>query len=70
MQLITGFLIALGIASALLALRIADAGVSRYGRKVPVTEMLELGIKGDRSMLIGGIAGWLMPIAFIAAVII
>lgn len=67
MPLKTLALIALGIACALLALRIAEAGVSRYGRKVPVTEMLGLGLKGDHSMLIGGIAGWLMPIAFIAA---
>ncbi len=56
-------LLTLGIAAALLSIRVARAGEARYGRRVEVTEMLPLGRKGDRQMLIGGIAGYLM-IAF------
>ena len=54
--------LALGIASALLSIRIGQAGVKRYGRRVPVTEMIPLGLKGDRQMLIGGLAGWAMAL--------
>ncbi len=56
--------IALGIASALISIRMGQDGVERYGRRVPVTEMLTLGKQGDRQMLIGGIAGYLMAIFF------
>lgn len=57
----------LGIASAMLSIRIGQNGVERYGRRVPVTEMLTLGKQGDRQMLIGGIAGYLMAVFFILA---
>jgi hypothetical protein len=59
--------IALGIASALLSLRISEAGTERYGRRLTVTEMLPAGLRGDRAMLIGGLSGWSMVICFIAA---
>lgn len=59
--------IALGIASALLSIRIGQNGVERYGRRVPVTEMLALGKQGDHQMLIGGIAGYLMVAFFLLA---
>ena len=52
----------LGIGCALLSIRIAQAGVDRLGRRVPVTEMIPLGLKGDRQMLIGGLAGWAMAL--------
>lgn len=67
MSLPTLLCIALGIVAALLSLRISEAGVARYGRRIPVTEMLPLGLKGDRAMLLGGIAGWGMVGFFIAA---
>ena len=57
-------LITLGIAAALVSIRIGQAGEARYGRRVQVTEMLPLGRKGDQPMLIGGIAGYLMIIFF------
>lgn len=59
--------LALGIASALLSIRIGQAGVKRYGRRVPVTEMIPLGLKGDGRMLLGGIAGWAMALFFATA---
>lgn len=59
--------IALGIASAMLSIRIGQNGVERYGRRVPVTEMLALGKQGDQQMLIGGIAGYLMVVFFLLA---
>lgn len=60
-------LIALGIAAALYSLHVGEAGQARYGRRVPVTEMLPLGRKGDRKMLYGGIAGYLMIACFALA---
>jgi hypothetical protein len=57
----------LGLASALVAIRIGQRGEARYGRRVPVTEMFALGRQGDLAMLIGGIAGCLMPVFFAAA---
>jgi len=57
----------LGVASALVSIRIGQDGVERYGRRVPVTEMIALGRQGDRQMLIGGIAGYLMAACFAAA---
>jgi hypothetical protein len=54
----------LGIASALISIRIGQRGVERLGRRVPVTEMLALGRQGDREMLIGGLAGYLMVVFF------
>lgn len=57
----------LGVASALVSIRIGQDGVERYGRRVPVTEMIVLGRQGDRQMLIGGIAGYLMAACFVAA---
>lgn len=59
--------LSLGIGSALISLRIAQNGVKRHGRRVPVTEMIPLGLRGDRTMLIGGIAGWAMAGLFVAA---
>jgi hypothetical protein len=59
--------LALGIGCALLSIRIAQAGVSRHSRRVPVTEMIPLGLKGDRQMLIGGLAGWAMALFFAGA---
>ncbi|QRM19380.1 hypothetical protein GBK02_08200 [Dechloromonas sp. TW-R-39-2] len=57
----------LGIASALISIRIGQRGEQRYGRRVPVTEMIALGRQGDRAMLVGGIAGFLMLGFFAAA---
>lgn len=57
----------LGIGCALLAIRIGEEGVARYGRRVTVTEMIPLGLKGDRRMLLGGLAGWAMALSFAAA---
>ena len=54
----------LGIASALVSIRLGESGTERYGRRIPVTEMLPLGRKGDRKMLVGGIAGYLMLVFF------
>lgn len=59
--------LALGIVAALISLRISTAGVARYGRRIPVTEMLPLGLKGDHAMLLGGITGWSMVGFFVAA---
>lgn len=56
--------ILLGIAAALLSIRIGQQGEARYGRRVPVTEMLALGRAGDRAMLLGGVAGYLMAVFF------
>lgn len=60
-------LIGLGVAAALYALHVGEAGEARYGRRVPVTEMLPLGRQGDRQMLYGGIAGYLMIACFALA---
>ena len=60
----------LGIGSALVSIRIGQAGVERYGRRVPVTEMIALGKQGDRRMLLGGIAGYLMAVYFVIAAIL
>ena len=57
----------IGIAAALLSIRIGQQGEARYGRRVPVTEMFALGRQGDRQMLLGGLAGYLMLICFILA---
>jgi|GEM_PF-2272811 hypothetical protein len=57
-------LITLGITASLVSIRIGQAGEARYGRRVQVTEMLPLGRKGDKQMLIGGIAGYLMIVFF------
>lgn len=54
----------LGIASALVSIRIGQHGEARYGRRVPVTEMLALGRQGDRAMLLGGLAGYAMLLFF------
>ncbi|RIX45679.1 MAG: hypothetical protein D3M94_12725 [Rhodocyclales bacterium GT-UBC] len=53
-------LLLLTIAAALVAIRVGQEGEARYGRRVPITEMLALGRQGDRRMLLGGIAGYLM----------
>ena len=58
----------LGIASALVSIRIGQRGEERYGRRVPVTEMIALGRQGDRAMLIGGVVGFLMLAFFGIAV--
>lgn len=57
-------LVTLGVSAALLSIRAGQAGEARYGRRVQVTEMLPLGLKGDKQMLIGGIAGHLMIVFF------
>jgi hypothetical protein len=57
----------LGIGSALISLRISKDGEKRHGRRVPVTEMIPLGMHGDLPMLIGGIAGWGMALLFAVA---
>ncbi len=57
-------LITLGVAAALVSIRIGQAGEARYGRRIQVTEMLPLGRQGDKQMLIGGIAGYLMIVFF------
>lgn len=57
----------LGIASALISIRIGQRNEATYGRRVPVTEMLALGRQGNREMLIGGISGFLMLGFFAAA---
>ena len=54
--------LALGIGCALLSIRMAEKGSERHGRRVPVTGMIPLGLKGDRQMLIGGLAGWAMAL--------
>lgn len=59
--------LALGIGCALLAIRMGEEGVARYDRRVTVTEMIPLGLKGDRRMLFGGLAGWAMALSFAAA---
>ena len=61
---------ALGVGSALISIRIGQAGVERYGRRVPVTEMIALGKQGDRRMLLGGIAGYAMAALFIVAAVL
>lgn len=61
-------LVAAGIGCGLIALRVGEAGVERYGRRVTVTEMIPLGLKGDRAMLLGGLAGWCMAICLGAAI--
>lgn len=60
-------LILLGVAAALYAIRVGEQSEARYGRRVPVTEMLALGRQGDRRMLAGGLAGYLMLACFVAA---
>lgn len=57
-------LVTLGVTAALVCIRIGLAGEERYGRRVQVTEMLPLGRQGDKQMLIGGIAGYLMIALF------
>lgn len=57
-------LVTLGVTAALVCIRIGQAGEARYGRRVQVTEMLPLGRQGDKQMLIGGIAGYLMIVLF------
>lgn len=59
--------LALGIAAALVSIRIGQDGVERYGRRVPVTEMITLGRQGDWRMLVGGVAGYLMAACLAAA---
>ena len=53
-----------GVGAALISIRAGQAGELRYGRRVQVTEMLALGRQGDRQMLLGGIAGYLMIVLF------
>lgn len=59
--------LALGIGCALLAIRSGEESVARYGRRVTVTEMIPLGLKGDTRLLLGGLAGWAMALSFAAA---
>lgn len=53
-------LLLIAVAAALVSIRIGQQGEARYGRRVPVTEMFAVGRQGDRQMLIGGLAGYLM----------
>lgn len=57
----------LTVVSALVAIGAGHRGEARYGRRVPVTEMLPLGRQGDRDMLWGGMAGYLMAVFAVAA---
>lgn len=63
-------LLLIGIIAALISIRAGQTGEARYGRRVPVTEMLALGRQGDRSMLIGGLCGYLMMLCFVAAAVV
>lgn len=61
-------LLLLGVAAALVAIRIGQEGEARYGRRVVVTEMYALGRQNqDKQMILGGLAGYLMLICFAAA---
>lgn len=57
-------ILTLAVGAALVSIRIGQTGEARYGRRVQVTEMLSLGRQGDKQMLIGGIAGYLMIALF------
>ncbi|MDD2885058.1 MAG: hypothetical protein PHT48_08455 [Dechloromonas sp.] len=57
----------IGITLAVFTLRIGEQAQARYGRRVTVTEMLPLGRQGDRQLLLGGIAGYLMLACFALA---
>lgn len=55
----------IGVAAALVSIRIGQEGESRYGRRIIVTEMFKVGRENnDRQMVLGGLAGYLMLIAF------
>ena len=56
----------LTVVSALVAIGAGHRGEARYGRRVPVTEMLALGRQGDKDMLWGGMAGYLMAVFAVA----
>ena len=60
-------LILLTLASAQVSIHVGQQSVERYGRRVPVTEMLALARQGDRAMLLGGLCGYLMLIFCLAA---
>ncbi|MCE1182807.1 MAG: hypothetical protein LWW81_10965 [Rhodocyclales bacterium] len=61
-------LLLVGVAAALVAIRIGQEGETRYGRRVVVTEMYALGRQNqDKQMILGGLAGYLMLICFAAA---
>ncbi len=60
-------LLIVGIALAIFTLRIGEQAQARYGRRITVTEMLPLGRQGDRRLLLGGIAGYLMLACFAMA---
>ena len=58
----------IGVAAALVAIRAGHAGEARYGRRIIVTEMLQVGrTHQDREMIMGGLAGYLMLICFALA---
>ncbi len=61
-------LLLVGVAAALVAIRIGQEGEARYGRRVVVTEMYAMGRQyQDKLMILGGLAGYLMLICFAAA---
>ena len=61
-------LLLVGIAAALVAIRIGQEGEARYGRRVIVTEMYRVGRENqDKQMMLGGLAGYLMLLCFAAA---
>ncbi|WP_412480607.1 hypothetical protein [Azonexus sp. IMCC34839] len=61
-------LLLVGIAAALVSIRIGQDGEARYGRRVIVTEMLKVGRENnDRQMVLGGLAGYLMLACFALA---
>lgn len=61
-------LLLVGIAAALVSIRIGQEGEVRYGRRIIVTEMLKVGRENqDQRMVLGGIAGYLMLACFALA---
>lgn len=61
-------LLLVGVAAALVAIRIGQEGEARYGRRVIVTEMYRVGRENqDKPMMLGGLAGYLMVICFLLA---
>lgn len=61
-------LLLVGVAAALVSIRIGQDGEARYGRRVIVTDMLKVGRENnDRQMVLGGLAGYLMLACFALA---
>ena len=61
-------LLLVGITSALLSIRIGQQSEARYGKRIIVTDMLRVGqAHQDKQLVLGGVAGYLMLICFVAA---